>query len=76
VETLDTRSETMRKKTDQELKEILKRLNKSERHGLVFGLLPADKIPTGELSPEDVARLIELRRLENLEADSVKPADQ
>ena len=66
----------MRKKTDQELKEILKRLNKSERHGLVFGLLPADKIPVGELSPEDAARLIELRRLENLEADSVKPADQ
>lgn len=49
-----------RKKRDEELGEILGRLDDNELFGLKFGMLPAGKIKPGDLSSQDVARLMEL----------------
>lgn len=48
-----------RKKSDQELEDILEKLNESEKHALRFGLIPKNKTPD-EMTGKDVARLMEL----------------
>ncbi len=46
-------------KTDKELKKILERFDENELHGLMFGLIPAEKVPE-DISGEDVARLMRM----------------
>ncbi len=48
-----------RNKSDEELEDILEKLNKSEKHALRFGLLPKNKTPD-DMTGKDMARLMKL----------------